>query len=239
MQLDINTDEIVIHANRLEKMSRTALPNAVRGTLNSLAFDVKKTTMPKQVDKDFTNRKKNFFKSRSNVDMARGSNINSMQSLVGFIPNSDRSDQSVQNLEQQERGGAIKKRDFVPTNEARTNKSNTRIVSRRNQLRNIKRISKVSEAKGKNKGERFIKTVVHAGKGGVVMTENSLLRVKSLKRLKSGKWKFRIERIYDFQENRSVKVRATHFMEKSTKTTMKKEFDFFEKQADREFKKLQ
>jgi hypothetical protein len=238
MKLDINTDEIVIHANRLEKMSRTALPNAVRGTLNSLAFDVKKSTMPAQAEKSFTNRKKNFFKSKSNVQMARGSHINSMESRVGFLPTSDKNDQAVENLEQQERGGKIDKRDFVPTKEARTTKSQTRTVARRNQLRNIKGVARVSQAKGKSKGERFIKTVVHVGKKGVLLTDKNLLRVKSIKRNKDGSWKFRFDRLYSFEENRSVRVNATHFMEKATKKTMKKEIDLFRKQADRELRKL-
>lgn len=238
MQLDINTDEIVIHANRLEKMSRTALPNAIRGTLNSLAFDVKKNTMPEQSQKEFDVRKKTFFKSNSTVDMARGSNVYSMKSTIGFVAKSKGSEEAINNLEAQERGGRIDDRQFIPTEEARTSKSMSRTVARRNQLRNIKGVAKVSQAKGKTQGQKFIKTVVHVGKGGVLMTENSLIRVKSIKRLKSGQWKFKLRKIYDVEKGRDVRVHATHFMEKATKKTMRKEVDLFEKQANRELKKL-
>ncbi len=234
IQLDINSDELVVHANRLERISRKSLPKAIRGTLNSLAFDVKKDTMPTQAKKDFTNRRRNFFTANSAVNMARGNDLRTMQSEVGFTPSRDKSDKAVENLEQQERGGKIDRRDFIPMDEARTTKSPNRAVARRNQLRKIKNVVRVSETKGKSKGQKFILSVLQAREKGFVLTDKNLLRIKKITRGADGRWKFKIEHIYSFEKNRSVRVKATHFMEQATKKTMKKEEEIFKKEADRQ-----
>src|SRR5687767_16018423 len=86
MELNINSDAVVKHTNTLEKMHRSAMPLAIRNTLNSVAFDVKKNTMPASAEREFVTRAPNFFKANSRVEMARGWNVDSMQSVVGFIP---------------------------------------------------------------------------------------------------------------------------------------------------------
>jgi hypothetical protein len=98
MQFNVDTDEVIKFTNKLEKLNRSAFPNAVRGTLNGLALDVKTKTMPDQTEKDFTIRQKNFFKANSGVDFARGFNLRSMASIVGFYsrrPNN----QAIEDLE--------------------------------------------------------------------------------------------------------------------------------------------
>src|SRR5580765_6106331 len=117
--LNVNADAVVRYAVRLERMSRTTLPNVVRQTLNSAAFDVKKTTMPAQADRTFVKRKPTFFKATSKVNMAQGADINSMQSEVGFAGTS----QAVEDLEKQEKGGNIGGRTFIPLAKARTSGS--------------------------------------------------------------------------------------------------------------------
>lgn len=42
MQLNVNTDATVALTNKLEKLHKSAFPVAVRSTLNSAAFDMKK-----------------------------------------------------------------------------------------------------------------------------------------------------------------------------------------------------
>lgn len=235
IKLDVNADAFVDYANKLEKLPKAVFPNVVRSTLNTLAFDVKTRTMPRSV-KRFTNRQKNFFKITSRVDMARGNHVDGMKSTVGFVPFGGKNT-AVEDLEAQEHGGVIPGRSFVPMDKARTSKSPARIVSRKNRISGIKNIVKVDEAQGRTTKQKFIKSVVHAGKGGHVLHENTLFRVDRLQRTGSG-WKFRLAAIYSFDKGRKAKIkRATHFMEKAVDKTAKRADEVFLKKAEKQFEK--
>ena len=106
MKFNVDTNEVIVFTNKLEKLSKSAFPNAVRGTLNGLGFDVKKNTMPEVAEKTFVTRRKNFLKASSRVEMARGFSLNSMETKVGFVPFKG-PNEAVQDLEQQEHGGKI------------------------------------------------------------------------------------------------------------------------------------
>lgn len=235
--LNVNADELIKFTNKLERVSRTAVPNAVRGTLNSLAFDVKKNTMPEQAGKAFVNRDKNFFRANSRVEMARGRKIHGMSSLVGFTEGTIKGKDAVEDLEQQEIGGRIKNRTFIPKKTARTGKSYSRMVARRNRLRNIKRIVVVRDAPGSTHGEKFIRSAIHAGEKGFLLTQNSLLRIDKITR-KDGKWKFKITRLYSYKKGRTVKIRkAKYFMRDAVHETADKMNDIYFKEITREMDK--
>lgn len=228
IRLDVNADNLIKFTNQLESVSRTAFPKAVRATLNSLAFDVKKNTMPKTTEKAFVNRDKNFFRANSRVEMAKGNHVDGMSSMVGFLAAGNvKSKDAVDNLEEQERGGVIRNRSFVPKRTSRTSKNYSRMVARRNRLRNIKRIVVVSEAPGKTHGQKFIQSAIHAGEKGILLTQNSLLRIDKMER-KNGKWVFKITRLYSYKENRSVRIkRARFFMRDAVEQTSKKMPDIY------------
>lgn len=242
MKFNVDTNAVVIHTNKLEKLSKSAFPNAVRGTLNSLAFDVKGNTMPKSALR-FKKRQKNFFKSNSRVNMAKGSNLSSMKSEVGFINKAKTAESAVEELEQQEHGGKIDEREYIPVKAARTSKNNKRMVQKRNRLGTIgvKNIVKASKMSARNQGGRFVQAVAMAGKGGFVQSKlkgkstTMVWRVNSLSRTKGGR--FKLTPVYIVNESKSVKVKATHFMEKATKKTMQSADKFYIKQAEREFEK--
>jgi hypothetical protein len=242
MKFNVDTNAVVIHTNKLEKLSKSAFPNAVRGTLNSLAFDVKGNTMPKSALR-FKKRQKNFFKSNSRVNMAKGSNLSSMKSEIGFINKAKTAESAVEELEQQEHGGKIDEREYIPVKAARTSKNNKRMVQKRNRLGTIgiKNIVKASKMSARNQGGRFVQAVAMAGKGGFVQSKlkgkntTMVWRVNSLSRTKGGR--FKLTPVYIVNESKSVKVKATHFMEKATKKTMQSADKFYIKQAEREFEK--
>jgi hypothetical protein len=235
--IDINTDGMVQHTARLERMHRYVLPNAVRETLNSMAFDVKTNTMPREAQKAFVNRKPNFFKAMSRVDVAKGWDIRSMKATVGFI-NGDQN-QAVEDLEKQEKGGIIKGRTFVPVKGARIGKDNRKSVARKNRVSSFGRVVNTRNAKGKNKGQKFIKSVVHAGKGGIVIHNKAVFRVKNLRRVSKSKWNFKLDLIYTYEKGRSIRItKATHFMEKASKKTQKKAEMIYKKEAERQLKRL-
>lgn len=237
MQLNLNSNGVVIWTNKLEKLNKIAFPNAIRGALNSLAFDVKKDSMPKEANKTFVNRDKRFFKANSRVEMARGNSIRTMESKVGFLATGKtKNNKAVDELEQQEFGGTIKNREFIPTNTARTAKNSKRKVSRKNRLSSIKNIIRTKDIKGKTNGQKFIKAVLKAGKGGFVMTDKSILSVRSILKKKSG-WKFKLQTIYTFKKGRSVKISPTHFMQKASDRSAKRADEFYVKEAKRQIKK--
>jgi len=242
LQFNINASEVVHFTNKLEKLPRTALPNAVRGTLNSLAFDVKKDTMLKQ-SKRFINRDKNFFKANSRVEMARGNSVESMESKIGFLATGKtKNNKAVDELEQQEHGGKINDRSLIPLKSARVSKSGRRKVAPRNRLSrlNIRTVVKTSDAPGKTSAVRFRQTIIMVGKGGVFQStwkgRNIVWRVNSLNRSSNGR--FKLTALYSYKRGRTVNIsRATHFMEKATAKTMLKANDIFEKEAKRQFEK--
>jgi len=66
MQFNINTDAAVVLTNELEKLHRSRLPNAIRGTLNSVAFDVKKHTLHKITKHDKKKHRPGYCKGPQN-----------------------------------------------------------------------------------------------------------------------------------------------------------------------------
>ena len=233
MEFDVNMDEAVRWTNKLERLPRSAFPNAVRGTLNSLAFDVKKNSMPLMVSREFINRDPNFFRVSSHVNMAYGYNADGMYSEIGFDKNRLRNPDAAEELNQQEHGGMIGNRTLIPTDAARTGKSRRRQVARRNRIRNLRNVVRVSDSSGKTDGQRFIQTVIVAGKGGHVLTATSIFRVDRITG-KSGSWKFKTTKLYSVKRNRSVKIESTKFMSRAASRTSKKTFKIFESEANRQ-----
>lgn len=236
MRLNINTDEVVKFTNKLEQMHRKHLPLSVRNTLNSAAFDVKQKTMPESANKSFVNRNKNFFKATSRVEMAKGFDVHSMSAKVGFV--GGERNQAVRDLEQQEKGGKIEGRSFIPTDAARTGQSPVKMVAKRNRLNNINRIidARKGRIQGNTPGQRFNKAVAKAGSGGLVLApyknEMYLWRVNSDKKTSDGKWKLTL--LYTYKKGRSVKVDNTNFMRRATDKSSAKINQFFIREAKKQ-----
>lgn len=218
MKVNINTDAAVIFTNKLEKLHRSALPNAVRSTLNSAAFDVKKDTMPASADRTFTNRVKNFFKANSRVEMAQGWSIQAMKATVGFVEGGLKGGKNfaVKDLEQQEHGGQIKARSFIPTKDARGG-SGARPVRPGNRLSKIKVVNS-ARATGKSAAEKFVKSAIHAGKKGYVVGNRGKKMLWQINKIKRAGRNTVIGKkaIYSFERVRDVRVKGTGFMRKAS-----------------------
>ncbi len=237
MRLDINTNEVVAFTVKLEKIRKSALPSAVRGTLNNAAFDVKQRTMPAQAAAAFVKRSPNFFKANSTVVMATGFDVNRMKATVGFVENKLRmgSDHNfaVKDLEQQEHSGRIGGKSFIPLDSARVSGYNS-LVKPANRLSKILKAKIViaRNLKGNSKKQQFIRAVAKAGQGGYVIGsnikgENILWRVDTY----AGPNKFTLTPLYSFRKNRRVKVKETGFMEKATLNSAEKLNSFYIAQA--------
>ena len=244
MKFNVDTSKLVVHTNRLEKMSRSAFPVAVRGTLNDAAFDVKTRTMPASATSTFKHRQKNFFKANSKFVKADGFNINSMESNIGFYENKLQNQGhnfSIDDLNQQEEGGVIKKKSFIPQGQAR--KSANGIVRANARLSNIKKIANRANVKGSSWAQEMIKSAVFVGVGGFLLTEQfakarggALFRIKSIKRVK-GHTYFVAEKLYSFMKGRTIIAKPTHFMQHASMTTAAKMDDFYIKRALDQYRK--
>ncbi len=243
IQLNINTDAVVKFTAKLEKLHRSALPSAIRGTLNNAAFDLKQNTMPKSVAKNFKRREPRFFSANSKYEKASGFDVSQMKATFGFFENNisnQGSNYAVQDLEQQEYGGEIKHRNYVGLEGARKGKSRLGNIRPNARLSVIKKIINGKEAKGVNWEQRAIKSAVFAGVGGFVLMPGRkgsvLWRIDSLKR-KSGNIVFKKTKLYSFNKNRVVKPHATHFIMNASIETQKKMDDIYIKEAQRQIEK--
>lgn len=255
IRFDVNTSEISWYTNQLEKMHQSAFPNAVRGTLNGLAFDVKTVTMPKTSD-EFDNRNKTFFKANSKVDKANGFNVNSMKSVVGFIPTSSmKNNKAVDELKQQEDGGLIKDRSLIPLSRGRVGGKLDKSVRDKNRLGKIPKdilkhpsLFNVTKNKAKSKKQKFIRTIIEAKKSNhstVYILGNrygsgkqTLSRIDFFgSNLKSRKLVIKRTPMYVVQRGRAVRVKATNFMKRASYESALKANDLYIKEAQRQFER--
>jgi hypothetical protein len=239
VQIDINTDAAVVFTDILERIGKSALPNAVRETLSKTALDVKQKTMPRTADVEFTNRRKNFFKANSVVDFAKGRDINTMRSTVGFTSQklTGGNNFAVKDLEQQEYGGKIDGKSFIPLDPARVGKSYSKSVRANARISKLKFIVARNQ-KGVSKEQKFTAAIFKAGIGGNVLGstkkgENIVWRVQRLNKL----GKPMLVPLYDYSKSRKIKVKKTNFMEKSAVLSQKKMDEIYvieaKKQVDR------
>lgn len=240
--LKIDSKALIKHTNNLEKLRKYDLPLAVRGTLNKVAFNLKQVTMPVSADKNFEKRKPNFFKANSKVVMANGFHVNSMRSTVGFVSTQlQYNNMAVQELEQQEYGGAIPKRDFVPMDSSRIGESESKMVSAPNRLKNIKPKSRAIHArnfKGSRK-QKFLQAAIKAGKGGYVvagLNKDVLRRINSIKRV-SHRTVVKSTPLYSYKPGRSARIKETRFMRSATMNSASRLEKYYIEEANRRIAK--
>lgn len=243
MEININTKEVSRFADTLSKIRKSLLPRAVMATLNDAAFDVKAKTMPFQAKTEFVNRQPNFFKANSSVQKASPGSIEGMQSKVGFTSeklNINEKNYAVKDLEQQENGGKIKGKAFIPLDEARKGGKNT-LVRPNARLSKIKNLVDANKVSGKTKGQKFLHAASIAGKGGFLFYDNILWRVDSgmvASSIKTKKLKLKVTPLYSHKTGRQVQVKRTQFMRTASLLSGNKLNGFFKIQAERLIYKL-
>ena len=243
-EFNIDTDEIVAFTNKLETLHRSSLPNAVRETLNGMAFDVKSNTMLKSAKKEFIERDKNFFKANSRVKKAFGFDLETMNSKVGFIASgsvkNNKNSQSIENLKQQESGGTIKDRAFLPTKQARTSRASNKKVRRKNRLRAMKGIIDATKMSGATRQQKFNQAFSMSKKGGFILADTGKKKIlwEVVNKKKNKKGLPRLKAIYTFEDGRNVKIsKATKFMQKASEQSAKLGSQIFIKEAKFQFEK--
>jgi hypothetical protein len=223
---------LVNYAQRLKVLSKSAYPVVVRQTLTSAAYDMKKVSILKVTGSTFTIRKANFFKATSTVRQAQGFDLDTMQSVVGFNGNT----QAIDDLEEQEQGGLIPGRGFIPMDPARAGNNKRKLVRPNAQLKAIK-FADQKNAQGSNDGQKFLKSVLFVGVGGFVMGEyegkSTLWRVNKINAKDLADLK--LTPIYSYRKGRQAPVKATHFAQRAATITRGHIFDMFKINAEKKF----
>lgn len=249
MKLNVNIDSVVSYTNCLEKMHKSAFPNAVRGALNKAAFDVKQSTLQKSADRSFVKRSPNFFKAFSRVDMAEGFNLKTMQAQVGMTSKglNGGNNFAVEDLEQQEDGGSISGRSFIPLKPARGGNS-ARVVKQGNRISKIKKIIKAADVRSVNGRQRFIRAAIKAKEvfgteayvlGNVRNGRQTLSRINRVD-INSKKRTVKIKRtpLYTFKKGFKARVTGTDFSKRAGLESGLKIRQFYIDEANRQFEKL-
>lgn len=235
MILDINTDEIVQFTNKLERMHRSALPNAVRTTLNEAAFSMKgvkgkQGLVKKYGDATFDERTKNFTSIMTRVDKAKGWEIDKMQSSAGIasLPNKDK---AAQGLATQESGGTMAyERPFFPMDTARKGANKNATVAEKNKLIAIQNAVKVD---GIGNKQALYKAAFSSSYVIYEKNRTTLFRVLSVSR-----GKIELYPLYRYREAFKPKVNQHLFIQPAGKEAGKNINNYFIKAAEHEFIKI-
>lgn len=249
--ININSDAVVGFANRLEKLSRNAIPTAVRNTLSQTALDVKQRTMPRSAASTFKVRQRNFFKANSRVNFASGSDISKMKSVVGFVSSGLKgmNNSAVENLEQQEHGGLIGGKSFIPMKPARRGGNDSGLVKVDYRLSTLENVVDAKKVKAKTKKQKFIKAAFKAkklyGNNAFVLgnqqngNRRTLSRINSIQRNNSKrKLKIRRTALYTYKRGFRANVDRTDFMRRASMESGLRLEPIFISQAKKVFDRL-
>ncbi|MDD5013669.1 MAG: hypothetical protein PHW73_01025 [Atribacterota bacterium] len=241
-ELSINNKEVENFTNKLREMHRSNLPIVVRQTLNDMAFDVKNNTLMKNADKQFIIRNPGFFKKHSGVKKADGWDINKMQSEVGIIAGSNI---AAQQLTRQEFGGTIGKRSFIYMNAARVSGVKNKMVRRQNYLKSREFI-KGEPSRSRSDKSQFVARAIVAKRTKKLMLEDSksgqtLFDVKDVKFSGKGgrnrKVFVRLIPLADYEQNRSVHLKARPFLGPASMQSFAKCTQYYITNAKKRFEK--
>lgn len=256
MQFSIDTSSLQHLSKQLKSLNRSAFPVAIRKTLNDAAYNTKLKTMPKKANSTFKKRQPNFFKANSKVVPAVGFNVKTMKADVGFFSNNLRgnNNRAVKDLEQQEHGGAIPKKDFIAEDGAR--KSSGGLVKANRRLGKLPSLAgkvAVASSKGmvrgklrtiKSKKQRFLRAAFMAKKrfGGFVLGNKNNNGSRTLSIItaissKDGSIKLKRTPLYNVNKGRAVKVKSTNFMKRASYESSLEMNKMFIANAQLQFKK--
>jgi hypothetical protein len=217
-QFDVNTDALIELTAKLGKLHKSALPVAIRGTLNDAAFETKRR-VPQTASRKFTTRNRSFFRAFSSVQKAGGFDINAMQAAVGI--DSSRGSKVAEGLEKQETGGAIKGRKLIPHDKGRVSGSHSKRMRAKHKFRGIK----IHDVRKKTGGRANYILIKRGSKGTV-------FEVKQTGR------KRKLTPVYTYRNTKISRVRPRPFMKPATMLATKNMARNYVQQAERQIQRL-
>lgn len=249
MKINVNSNEIVRYTRKLEKLGRSDFPVVVRQTLNTQAFQVKNKELIIEFSKAFVVRNRSFPKAFSSVEMAKGFDVKSMISKVGF---NDRkrggsSEQAGRDMNQQQRGGTIGGRKYIPIDNARVSKSPKKNIRKNSRMSSIRKIVDSSKNQAGSSKQRYVKSALYAatkyGPGSFLSHKGdngkrTLYRIDRVgSSLKTRKLFIGVTPMYSVEEGRSVRVGPKPVTHRASLKVNKKVDSIFVKHAQKRFDK--
>ena len=208
--LKIDTHELKQLVSKLNKLHRSALPVAVRGSLNDTAFYMKQNTLPERFNAVFTVRKPSFLKSHSTVVKSSNTfDVNKMKSECGIIKGKSKAGNE---LAIHEKGGEIKGRGLVPQAAVKVSQDIKKLVSK-----------------------TYYYTKFKAAKKGIVRRDKKKTIIKTDKGLIQFEPGGKFTPLYVFTT--SKKYQRNEFIKPAGLMSSKKMPGFFKSQAERQFAK--
>lgn len=225
-------DKLIDFSHTLSKIHKSALPNAIRFSLNDSAKNVKFETLAKHANKQFDVKKPSFFRVFSKYTQANGWNINNMKATVGMIKSPDPKSVASTKIAQQQIAGTITDRAYIPAERQRNAKGLLTATYRK--LRNIKPITASKED--------YFEKVIEAKKTKkpLLIRKNNkgiLVKIKAIKKKQANP--IITESIASYEKGRSVKLkRKRPFMNNAAIESGKKIDQYFAKNAKKQIERL-
>lgn len=238
MTLIINSKEFATVANKLDRLSRSDLPIAVRSTLNNMAFRMQKSELRESARKEFDYTRTNIVQNLSYATKAQGFNMRNMKSEAGIRERPNRQ-RVAKGLASQEFGGEVESK-TVPTKRARGGSESSKV---RPSLRLGNKA--IVDARLKRRSD-FISAASAAKKSGSLLmtkTNNSqvaaIARVSRFTRRKKKNPNIKLTWLYRYQmdDKKINPADKRQFTKRAYQETMKHFSDEFYKQADIRFQK--
>lgn len=239
---NINTQASVTLVNRLTQVHRAALPNAVRGTLNAAAFDVKTRTLDDSATQNFIRRAPTFFKRFSGVNKATGFELNSMRAEVGMTANGvSKAEPAIRHMYEQEHGGSIEDGlEYMAG--SRIGRNPDRMVQKSKYALKKNVVHGRFKRAGTTKSRRVAAAYVALREGLQLKTKangrNFYSMVTSIRKLNGkkniGKVKINSRLLSASRTGHPARIKATHFAREAAERTQPRIEQFFVKEANRQ-----
>ena len=239
----VNTDAVIAYTAKLERLNRSAFPNAVRSTLNDGAFTMKKTNIIASAKINMHVRNATFFRKFTGVERATGFNISAMGATVGFSnSNAKKEKKALEGMESNEIGGSDDTGSMYLGKARGQNslKRKVKVASRYDRSKlaqgHIKRISKrggQSTVMAMMAGWQENKPVFIRAKSGIAY----VVKVNSVFGTSTGKRDFQVDFLMRSRTKKVAKAKATHFNREAAMKTSKQMEGFYVKNAEFQFNK--
>lgn len=227
---------------KLQQLNKSAFPVAVRGTLNAAAFDVKTNTLQKSAKSHFIQRAPSFWKRFSAVDRAQGFDIGAMAAAVGMTNQGvTRATTPVEQLQQQETGGAIRK--GLNYLKAARAGSNDKMVTVGNWFKKDSLVKGKFKRQGGTKSSRFVASAYVALREKKKMFfkaasgQGFTIKITSISKGKKG-LKITSQLISVNRDHKPINIRSTGFSREAAMETVAKMPYFYKTETEKQFAKV-
>lgn len=244
-KFNVNTSGVIHLTSKLESISKSAFPAAVRSTLSDSAFAMKQKNIAESAGKNMTVRNKTVFKKFTGVERAKfNRNIESMSATVGFIDKDGvKGSKVAKGMEANEVGG-IDKEGWMYMPKTRTSGSQQRLVRRgsrynKSKVLNVKRARNIATKKASRFMIQASESFEQKKPFHFYSKKNVfLVQATSFTDSKSGIHNVKLDFLMRRRKDFNAKSKPTHFNKQAAEKTQTQIEGFYQKNAEFQFSKI-